>query len=108
MALTRRLAAILVADVVGYSRLMEVDEAGTLKALKGLRGELIYPVVADHQGRVVKWMGDGALVEFVSVIDAVECAVKVQRAMRARNEALPSDQRIAFRIGINLGDNGRR
>ena len=103
MALTR-LAAILVADVVGYSRLMEVDEAGTLKALKALRSELIYPVISDHQGRVVKLMGDGALVEFGSVIDAVECAVKVQRAMRSRNAALPSDQRIAFRIGINLGD----
>ena len=104
MALTRRLAAILVADVVGYSRLMETDEAGTLKNLKVLRSELIYPVIADHQGRVVKLMGDGALVEFVSVLDAVECAVKIQRAMRSRNAALPSDQEIAFRIGINLGD----
>jgi Adenylate cyclase, family 3 (some proteins contain HAMP domain) len=104
MALTRRLAAILVADVVGYSRLMEVDEAGTLKVLKALRGELIYPIISDHQGRVVKLMGDGALVEFVSVLDAVECAVKIQRAMRSRNAALPSDQEIAFRIGINLGD----
>src|SRR5262245_17651322 len=104
MALTRRLAAILVADVVGFSRLLEVDEAGTLKTLKALRSELIYPVVADHQGRVVKLMGDGALVEFASAIDAVECAVKVQRAMSSRNAQQPTDRQIAFRIGINLGD----
>jgi adenylate cyclase len=104
MALTRRLAAILVADVVGYSRLMEVDEAGTLKALKALRSEVIYPTIADHQGRVVKLMGDGALVEFASAIDAVESAVKLQSALCARNAELPAERQLAFRIGINLGD----
>ena len=104
MALTRRLAAILVADVVGYSRLMEVDEAGTLKVLKALRGELIYPIIADHRGRVVKLMGDGSLVEFASAIDAVECAVKLQSALCARSAELPAERQLAFRIGINLGD----
>jgi adenylate cyclase len=104
MALTRRLAAILVADAVGYSRLMEVDEAGTLKALNALRSELMYPIIADHHGRVVKLMGDGALVEFASAIDAVESAVKLQSALCARNAELPAERQLAFRIGINLGD----
>ncbi len=100
----RRLAAILSADVVGYSRLMGEDEAGTLAALKALRKELFAPTVAEHHGRIVKLMGDGALVEFPSVVDAVECAVAVQRGMTERNAGVPKDKRIAFRIGVNLGD----
>ena len=100
----RRLAAILAADVVGYSRLMGEDEAGTLAALKAHRGALIDPKIAEHNGRIVKLMGDGALVEFASVVDAVQCAVEIQRAMAARNDGVPDAQRIVFRIGINLGD----
>ncbi len=100
----RRLAAILAADVVGYSRLMEVDEAGTLAALKGRRKEILQPVVAKHHGRVVKLMGDGVLVDFVSAVNAVECAVELQRAMNAANEDLPQDRQIVLRVGINLGD----
>ncbi|MEE9266362.1 MAG: adenylate/guanylate cyclase domain-containing protein, partial [Gammaproteobacteria bacterium] len=100
----RRLAAILAADVVGYSRLMGEDEAGTLAALKALRKELFAPTVAGHHGRIVKLMGDGALVEFPSVVDAVECAVAVQQSMAARNVDTPEDKCIAFRIGVNLGD----
>ena len=100
----RRLAAILSADVVGYSRLMGEDDAGTLAALKTLRKELFAPTVAEHKGRIVKLMGDGALVEFPSVVDAVECAVAVQQAMAARNADTPEDKRIAFRVGVNLGD----
>ncbi len=100
----RRLAAILSADVVGYSRLMGKDEAGTLAALKTLRKELFAPTVAGHHGRIVKLMGDGALVEFPSVVDAVECAVAVQRGMAERDAGVPKDKRIAFRIGVNLGD----
>jgi adenylate cyclase len=100
----RRLAAILAADVVGYSRLMEADEAGTLAALKAHRAELIDPKVAAHKGRVVKLMGDGALVEFASVVDAVECAVAILQGMASRNQDIPTDRRIDFRIGINLGD----
>jgi adenylate cyclase len=100
----RRLAAILAADVVGYSRLMGADEAGTLERLKSHRRELIDPKLAAHHGRLVKLMGDGALVEFASVVDAVGCAVEIQREMAARNAEVPSDKRIEFRIGINLGD----
>jgi adenylate cyclase len=100
----RRLAAILAADVVGYSRLMAADEEGTLTRLRGLRAELIDPTIASHHGRIVKLMGDGALVEFASVVDAVRCAVEIQRHMAERNVGLASDQLIAFRIGINLGD----
>ncbi len=100
----RRLAAILDADVVGYARLMGADEEGTLTALKAHRSEFIDPKIAAHKGRVVKLMGDGALVEFASVVDAVECAVAIQRGMAERNANLPDDQRIEFRIGINLGD----
>ncbi len=100
----RRLAAILAADVVGYSRLMGEEEAGTLTALKALRKELFAPKVAEHRGRIVKLMGDGALVEFPSVVDAVECAVNIQRGMAERNAAEPSDGRIQLRIGVNLGD----
>jgi adenylate cyclase len=100
----RRLAAILAADVVGYSRLMGEDEAGTLAALKTHRAELIDPKIAQHNGRTVKLMGDGALVEFASVVDAVECAVDIQRNTIARNAGVQEEKRIEFRIGINLGD----
>jgi class 3 adenylate cyclase/pimeloyl-ACP methyl ester carboxylesterase len=100
----RKLAAILAADVVGYSRLMEKDEAGTLAALKAHREDIINPKVAEHHGRVVKLMGDGALVEFASVVDAVACAIAIQKGLAARNEDVPEDRCIAFRIGIHLGD----
>src|SRR2546423_1268220 len=100
----RKLAAILAADVVGYSRLMSQDEAGTLTRLQAHRRELIDPKITEHCGRTVKLMGDGTLVEFASVVDAVECAIAIQSAMRDINAAHPEDQRIAFRIGINLGD----
>ena len=100
----RRLAAILAADVVGYSRLMEADEAGTLAALRAHRKELIDPRIAEHGGRTVKLMGDGALVEFASVVDAVECAVAIQRTIAELNAGIPEDRRIVFRIGINVGD----
>jgi TolB-like protein/class 3 adenylate cyclase/Flp pilus assembly protein TadD len=102
--MARRLAAILAADVVGYSRLMAVDEKGTHARLKALRQDFLEPKVAEHKGRVVKLMGDGALVEFASVVDAVECAAAVQQGVAERQAALPEDQRIAFRIGINIGD----
>src|SRR5271163_2527328 len=100
----RRLAAILAADVAGYSRLMGANEVGTLRALKAHRSELIDPAIAAHHGRIVKTTGDGMLVEFASVIDAVGCAVAVQRAMVSRNADVPDDKRIVFRIGINVGD----
>ncbi len=100
----RRLAAIFAADVVGYSRLMGKDEAGTLAALKALRKELLAPKVAEHHGRIVKLMGDGALVEFPSVVDAVECAVAVQLGIAGRNAETPADGRVELRIGVNLGD----
>jgi TolB-like protein/class 3 adenylate cyclase len=100
----RRLAAILAADVVGYSRLMERDEAGTLTALKARRSEVLKPTVSQHHGRVVKFMGDGVLIEFPSAVDAVECAVRLQEAMETANSGLLEDKRIVLRIGINLGD----
>ncbi len=100
----RRLAAILVADVVGYSRLMGADEAGTLATLKAHRAEFIDPKITEHKGRIVKLMGDGALVEFPSVVEAVQCAVEIQRGMAERNAEVPEDKRMEFRIGINLGD----
>jgi adenylate cyclase len=100
----RRLAAILAADVVGYSRLMEQDEAGTFERLRAHRKELFEPEIAKHQGRIFKLMGDGLLAEFASVIDAVECAVALQRAMAERNLGLAQGRRIDVRIGINLGD----
>ena len=100
----RRLAAILAADVAGYSRLMGVDEEGTLSALKELRRELADPKIKEHRGRIVKTTGDGLLVEFASVVDAVRCAVEVQYEMAERNAGVPEEQRIQFRIGINLGD----
>jgi adenylate cyclase len=100
----RRLAAILAADVAGYSRLMGVDEEGTLSALKELRRELADPKIKEHRGRIVKTTGDGLLVEFASVVDAVRCAVEVQYEMAERNAGVPEEQRIQLRIGINLGD----
>ena len=100
----RRLVAILAADVVGYSRLMRADEAGTLAQLKVLREELVDPIVAVHRGRIVKLIGDGALVEFGSVVQAVECAATIQRALAERSADVPENQRIRFRIGINAGD----
>jgi TolB-like protein len=100
----RRLAAILAADVVGYSRLMQRDEAGTLAALKVRRSEVLQPVVSKHRGRIVKLIGDGVLIEFASAVDAVECAVQLQEAMAAANAGSPSDRWIVLRIGVNLGD----
>ena len=100
----RRLAAILMADVAGYSRLVGEDEEGTLERLKVLRRAVADPTIKEHRGRVVRTMGDGLLVEFASVVDAVRCAVEVQREMALRNADLPADRRIEFRIGINLGD----
>ena len=100
----RRLAAILAADVVSYSRLMRADEAGTLARLKNHRKELIDPAFEAHEGRIVKTTGDGFLVEFASVVGAVECAADIQREMAARNASVPEDQRFDFRVGINLGD----
>ena len=104
MSETRKLAAILVADVVGYSRLAGADEDRTLARLRGLRSDLIDPAIAAHHGRVVKRTGDGALVEFRRVVDAVRCAIEVQNAMVERNAEVASDKRIEFRIGIHLGD----
>ena len=104
MSQTRRLAAILAADVAGYSRLMGADEEGTLERLKALRRELVDPKIAEHHGRIVKTTGDGMLVEFASVVDAVRCAVAVQQAMPERNTGVAADNRIELRIGINLGD----
>jgi class 3 adenylate cyclase/pimeloyl-ACP methyl ester carboxylesterase len=100
----RRLAAILAADVVGYSRLMGSDEVGTLSSLKAHRRELTDPAIAAHRGRIVKTTGDGALIEFASIVDAVACAVAIQRGMVSRNADVPEEKRIIFRIGINVGD----
>jgi TolB-like protein/class 3 adenylate cyclase len=100
----RRLAAILAVDVAGYSRLMGLDEEGTLAALRTVRREVGDPRIAEHRGRIVKTTGDGLLIEFASVVDAVRCAVEVQREMRSRNDALPPERRIVFRMGINVGD----
>ena len=100
----RRLAAILAADVAGYSRLMGNDEEGTLTALKSCRRELTDPKLAEHRGRIVKTTGDGVLVEFASAVDAVRCAMEIQRGMAERNAIIPEDRRVEFRIGINVGD----
>src|SRR6476646_2770029 len=100
----RRLAAILAGDVAGYSRLMGADDEGTLHAFKVHRTQLIDPKITEHRGRIVKTTGDGILVEFVSVVDAVRCAVDIQRGMAERNTDVPADKRIQFRIGINVGD----
>src|ERR1700687_4270241 len=99
----RRLAAILAADVAGYSRLMGMDEEGTLAQLKRHRRVLIDPKIEEHRGRIVKTTGDGMLVEFASVVDAVRCAVEVQRGMVDRNARVVLEKRIEFRIGINIG-----
>jgi TolB-like protein/class 3 adenylate cyclase len=104
MSENRKIAAILVADVVGYSRLAEADEEGTLARLRALRGDLIDPAIAAYRGRLVKRTGDGSLIEFRSVVDAVRCAVEVQNRMVERNAGVPEDRRIDFRIGIHLGD----
>jgi TolB-like protein/class 3 adenylate cyclase len=100
----RRLAAIFAGDIASYSRLMGVDEEGTLRQLKAHRKELVDPKITEHRGRIVKSTGDGILVEFVSVVDAVRCAVDIQRGMAERNSDVPADKRIEFRIGINVGD----
>jgi adenylate cyclase len=100
----RRLAAVFAADVAGYSRLMGSDEEGTLAVLKACRRELIDPKIAEHRGRIVKTTGDGALVEFASVVDAVRCSIEIQHAMAERNVTIPEDRRVEFRIGINVGD----
>ena len=104
MIQSRRLAAILAADVAGYSRLIGADEGGTLSALKAIRAELIDPAIAAHNGRLVKTTGDGLLVEFGSVVDALRCATEWQRSVANRNAGLPHASRIEFRIGINVGD----
>jgi class 3 adenylate cyclase len=102
--LERRLLAIVAADVVGYSRMMEADEPGTIARLQAVRAELIDPLIARHHGRIVKLMGDGALLVFESVVDAVACAVAIQTAVAQRNAGLPDAERIVFRVGVNLGD----
>jgi adenylate cyclase len=104
MASTRRLAAILAADVAGYSRLMGADEKGTHERVRAHLRELVDPKIEEHRGRIVKNTGDGMLVEFSSVVDAVQCAVEVQCAMIDREPDVPEEHRIRFRIGINLGD----
>src|SRR6202030_1325726 len=104
MPAVRRLAAIPAADVAGYSRLMGADEEGTHERLKAHRRELVDPKISEHSGRIVKTTGDGILVEFPSVVDAVRCAAELQRAMIDREAAMPEDRRIRFRVGINLGD----
>ncbi|AZN96114.1 adenylate/guanylate cyclase domain-containing protein [Mesorhizobium sp. M9A.F.Ca.ET.002.03.1.2] len=100
----RRLAAVIAADVVGYSRLMETDEAGTLAALKSRRKQVLQPLVARHDGRIFKVTGDGVMVEFTSAVNALQCAIDVQHAMAAANAALPEKLHIVLRIGVNLGD----
>src|SRR5712671_644201 len=104
MTATRRLAAILAADVAGYSRLMGVDEEGTHERLKAHRRKLVDPKIAEHRGRIVKTTGDGVLIEFPSVVDAVRCAVEIQRGMAERAAAAPANRRIDLRMGINIGD----
>jgi adenylate cyclase len=102
--LSRRLAVIVAADVVGFSRLMEADEAGTLAQLKSIRKELIDPKIAEHRGRLVKTTGDGLLMEFSSVTDGVQSAIEIQEALAERNRTVPADRRLLFRMGINLGE----
>src|SRR5579863_1735113 len=104
MGETRKLAAILVADIVGYSRLTGADEDRILARLRTLRSDVIDPTIAVHHGRVVKRTGDGAIIEFRSVVDAVNCAVEIQNAMAERDAGVPEDRRIVFRVGIHLGD----
>src|SRR5499426_3855466 len=104
MTESRKLAAVLAADVVGFSRLTGADEDRTLARLRSLRSDLIDPTIAVHKGRVVKRTGDGAIVEFRSVVDSVRCAIEIQNSMIERNAGLPPERRIEFRIGIHLGD----
>ena len=104
MTETRKLAAILVADIVGYSRLASVDEERTLARVRGLRSDLIDPAIAAHHGRIVKRTGDGAIIEFRSVVDAVRCAIEVQNGLIERNTGVPPERRIEYRVGIHLGD----
>jgi adenylate cyclase len=104
MTATRRLAAILAADVAGYSRLMGVDEEGTHERLKAHFGQLVEPKIREHKGRTVKNTGDGLLAEFASVVDAVRCAAEIQRGMIDREPQIPDERRIRFRLGVNLGD----
>ena len=104
MTESRKLAAILAADVVGFSRLAGAVEERTLARLRALRSDLIDPMIAVHHGRVIKRTGDGAIIEFRSVVDAVRCAIEVQNAMVERNAGVPNDRQIEFRIGIHLGD----
>src|SRR6267143_3248776 len=104
MASTRRLTAILAADVAGYSRLMGADEEGTLERLKAHRRQLIDPKITEHHGRIVKTTGDGLLVEFASVVDAMRCATEVQRGMIDREPEVTDERQIRFRVGVNLGD----
>jgi adenylate cyclase len=104
MSETRKLVAILVADVVGYSRLAGADEERTLARLRGLRSDLIDPAIAAHHGRIVKRTGDGSIIEFCSVVDAVRCAIEVQTGLVERNAGLPPERRIEFRVGIHVGD----
>jgi class 3 adenylate cyclase len=104
MAGTRKIAAILVADIVGYSRLAAADEDRTLSRLRGLRSDLIDPAIDAHRGRIVKRTGDGSLIEFRSVVDTVRCAIEVQNGLLERNAGVPEDRRIEFRVGIHLGD----
>src|ERR1700688_1877979 len=104
MAETRKIAAILVADIVGYSRLAGADEDRTLARLRGLRSDLIDPAIDAHNGRIVKRTGDGSIVEFRSVVDAVRCAIEVQNGLIERNAGVPEDRRIEFRVGIHVGD----
>jgi adenylate cyclase len=104
MTATRRLAAILAADVAGYSRLIGADEEGTLNRLRSIRAEVIDPKITEHRGRIVKTTGDGLLVEFSSVVDALHCATQWQHAINQRNAVAPEDNRIEFRIGVHQGD----
>src|SRR4029077_3274302 len=104
MTATRRLAAILAADVAGYSRLIGADEEGTLNRLRSIRAEVIDPKITEHRGRIVKTTGDGLLVEFSSVVDALRCATQWQQTMGERNAATRGDNRIEFRIGVHQGD----
>src|ERR1700679_265434 len=104
MAETRKIAAILAADVVGFSRMASADEDRTLARLRALRSDLVDPTIAVHNGRVFKRTGDGILIEFRSVVDAVRCAIEVQNGMVERNAGVPEDRRVVFRIGVHLGD----
>jgi class 3 adenylate cyclase len=104
MSQTRRLAALLAADVAGYSRLIGADEEGTLNRLRSIRADVIDPKITEHRGRIVKTTGDGLLVEFASVVDALRCGTEWQRGMAERNSRVPSDNRVEFRIGVHQGD----